>query len=75
MTAAGSYQAFFSPLAPRLSVSSASLRGVALEWTDLPWATELRVFRGSSILRSQLFSNGVTAKEYLQEKARSQFLF
>lgn len=30
---------------------------------------KLNVFRGSSILRSQVFSNGVTAKEYLQEKA------
>ncbi len=53
VTAAGSYQAFFSPLASRLSVSSASLRGVALKWTDLPWATELRVFRGTSSNRAQ----------------------
>ena len=29
----------------------------------------LQVFRGSSILRTQVFSNGVTAKEYLKEKA------
>ena len=48
VTAAQSYQAVFSPLAPQLSVASASLRGVSLEWTDLPWATELRVFRGTS---------------------------
>lgn len=30
---------------------------------------ELHVFRGSSILRTQVFSNGVTAKEFLKEKA------
>ena len=29
----------------------------------------LHVFRGGSILRSQVFSNGVTASEYLKEKA------
>ena len=29
----------------------------------------LHVFRGGSILRSQVFSNGVTAPEYLKEKA------
>jgi len=53
VTAAQSYQAFFSPLAPRLAVASASLQGVRLEWTDLPWATELRVFRGTSSNRAQ----------------------
>ena len=53
VTAAQSYQAFFSPLAPQLAVASASLRGVSLEWTDLPWATELRVFRGTSSTRGQ----------------------
>ena len=30
---------------------------------------QLHIFRGSSILRSQVFTNGVTAKEYLREKA------
>ena len=47
------YQAFFSPLALQLAVASASLKGVSLEWTDLPWATELRVFRGMSSNRGQ----------------------
>ena len=30
---------------------------------------QLHIYRGSSILRSQVFTNGVTAKEYLEEKA------
>ena len=30
---------------------------------------KLQVFRGSSILRTQVFNNGVTAKEFLKEKA------
>lgn len=30
----------------------------------------LQLFRGSSILRGQVYSNGVTAKEYLKEKAQ-----
>ena len=30
---------------------------------------QLHVFRGNSILRSQVFTNGVTAKEFLKEKA------
>jgi hypothetical protein len=30
---------------------------------------KLHIFRGSSILRSQVFSNGVTAKDFLKEKA------
>ena len=29
----------------------------------------LQVFRGSSVLRTQVYSNGVTAKEYLKDKA------
>ena len=46
--AANAYTAMFAPLAPELSVSSASLRGVALEWTNLAWATEWRIWRGTS---------------------------
>ena len=30
---------------------------------------ELHIFRGNSILRTQVFTNGVTAKEFLKEKA------
>ena len=32
-------------------------------------ADELKYFRGSSILRTQVYNNGVTAKEFLEEKA------
>ena len=53
VTAAQSYQAVFVPADPGLVVASASLKGVKLAWADLPWATELRVFRGTSSNRSQ----------------------
>ena len=53
VTAAQSYGAVFTPLAPQLGVASASLRGVELAWTNVAWATEFRVFRGTSSNRGQ----------------------
>ncbi len=52
VTASGSYQAVFSHEL-QLAVTSASLKGVLLSWTALPWATEFRVFRGTSSSRAQ----------------------
>ena len=51
--AAQSYGAVFTPLAPSLTVASASLKGVELAWTNLAWATEYRVWRGTTSDRGQ----------------------
>lgn len=50
-TAAAEYKAVFTPLAPELAVADASLRGVRLRWTNLAWATQYRVCRGTSFDR------------------------
>ena len=48
VTAEQEYRAVFTALAPQLSVTSASLRGVSLAWSNLPWATQYHVWRGVS---------------------------
>ena len=53
VASAQSYQAVFTPLAPQLAVASASLRGVKLCWTNLAWATQYKVWRGTSSNRGQ----------------------
>ena len=53
VTSAAEYKAVFTPLAPQLAVASSSLRGVKLCWTNLAWATQYKVWRGTSSNRGQ----------------------
>ena len=53
VTAAAEYKAVFAPLAPHLSVAATSLKGVRLCWTNLAWATQYDVWRGTSSNRGQ----------------------
>ena len=52
-TSATTLQAVFTPLAPTLAVAAASLKGVKLCWTNLAWATQYKVWRGTSSNRGQ----------------------
>ena len=42
------YRAVFAPLKPVVSVASACLRGVTLAWSNLDWAAQYAVWRGTS---------------------------
>lgn len=42
------YRAVFAPCKPVVSVASACLRGVTLTWSNLAWAAQYRVWRGTS---------------------------
>ena len=53
VTSAAEYKAVFTPLVPQLAVASTSLRGVKLCWTNLAWATQYKVWRGTSSNRGQ----------------------
>lgn len=53
VTAASTYTASFTPCVPQTAVESACLAGVTLVWTNLPWAAEYRVWRGTTSTRSQ----------------------
>ena len=52
-TSAAEYKAVFTPLAPQLAVASTSLRGVKVCWKNLAWATQYKVWRGTSSNRGQ----------------------
>ena len=53
VTPGQSYTAVFTSLAPQISVAAASLKGVRLRWTNLAWATQYKVWRGTSSNRAQ----------------------
>lgn len=53
VTPGQSYTAVFTPIAPQISVAAASLQGVRLRWTNLAWATQYKVWRGTSSNRAQ----------------------
>ena len=48
VAAAQTYVAAFEPVAPTLVAADASLKGVTLAWTNVAWATEYRVKRGTT---------------------------